>query len=166
MELFNNIYSDGVTSENIKDAIISFERSLLTPNSAFDLYLNGDKTALSNQQLQGYRLFKSYGCITCHQGTNIGGNFVINLDKLGAPFGNLNSTRERLNGKIKTIRVPSLRNVAVTAPYFHDGSATTLFQAVQRMIDEYLGLAVTDENIYLITSFLKSLTGKYKGKSL
>jgi cytochrome c peroxidase len=166
VEEFQSIYSDGVTRENIKDAIISFELSLVTPDSPFDLYLKGDITALSASELQGYRLFKSYGCVTCHQGANVGGNFVLQLDKLGAPFGNLNSTRNRLQGKLQQIRVPSLRNVALTAPYFHDGSATTLHQAVSRMIDEYLGIGVDDQQISLIIDFLKTLTGKYKGESL
>ena len=165
-EQFNNIYSDGVTKENIKNALISFEFSLLTPNSPFDQFLKGDATALSATELSGYKLFKSYGCITCHQGTNIGGNFVLRLNKLGAPFGKLNSTRERLQGKITEIRVPSLRNVAVTPPYFHDGSATTLHQAVSRMLDEYLGIDIKDQEISQIVSFLKTLTGEYKGKRL
>lgn len=165
-EQFNHLYSDGVTRENIKDVLISFEFSLLTPNSAFDKYLKGDATALSATELNGYKLFKSYGCITCHQGINVGGNFVLRLDKLGAPFGNLHSTSGRLQGKIKQIRVPSLRNVAVTPPYFHDGSATTLHQAVSRMLDEYLGIGIKDQEISQIVSFLKTLTGEYKGQKL
>ncbi|WP_455201628.1 cytochrome-c peroxidase [Kaarinaea lacus] len=165
-EQFNSLYSDGVTRENFKDVLISFELSLLTPNSAFDKYLKGDATALSSKELKGYKLFKSYGCITCHQGINIGGNFVLRLEKLGAPFGNLNSTSGRLQGKIKQIRVPSLRNVAVTPPYFHDGSATTLHQAVSRMLDEYLGIGIKDQEISQIVSFLKTLTGEYRGQKL
>ncbi|MEJ2179359.1 MAG: cytochrome c peroxidase [Gammaproteobacteria bacterium] len=165
-EQFNNLYPDGVTRENIKDVLLSFESSLLTPNSAFDQYLKGSATALSASELNGYKLFKSYGCTTCHQGINIGGNFVLRLDKLGAPFGNFNSTRGRLRGKIKQIRVPSLRNVALTAPYFHDGSATTLRQAVSRMLDEYLGISIKDQDVSQIVSFLKTLTGEYKGQKL
>jgi cytochrome c peroxidase len=166
VELFRTIYESNITKDNVKDAFISFELSLLTPDAPFDKYLNGNKNALTNNALQGYQLFKSYGCITCHQGNNIGGNMVINLSKIGAPFGYLHSTRYRLNGKLKRIRVPSLRNVAVTAPYFHDGSVTTLYQAVHRMIDEYSGMEVSDTNIYKIVSFLRSLTGQYKGESL
>ena len=162
-EQFNNLYSDGV---NIKDVLLSFESSLLTPNSAFDQYLKGNETALSSSELNGYKLFKSYGCTSCHQGINIGGNFVLRLDKPGAPCGNFNSTRGRLRGKIKQIRVPSLRNVALTAPYFHDGSATTLRQAVSRMLDEYLGISIKDQDVYQIVSFLKTLTGEYKGQKL
>lgn len=163
---FNALYADGVTAQNIQDALIHFERSLLTPNSPFDRFLKGDSNALGRNELQGYKLFKSYGCITCHQGQNIGGNFVLNVSKIAEPFGKLNSTRERLQGKLQYIRVPSLRNVALTAPYFHDGSATNLYQAVQRMIDEYLGMNIAEEDIYFIVSFLQSLTGEYKGKQL
>ncbi len=165
-EHFNNLYSEGVTKENIKDAFVSYELSLATPDSSFDLYLKGDTNALSAKELQGYKLFKSFGCVTCHQGANIGGNFVLQLDKLAPPFGNLNSTRTRLHGKLEQIRVPSLRNVALTAPYFHDGSATTLHQAVSRMIDEYLGIGVDDQQVAQIVDFLKTLTGKYKGQKL
>ncbi|WP_455223564.1 cytochrome-c peroxidase [Kaarinaea lacus] len=166
VDQFKAIYTDGITKKNIKDALISFELSLVTPDSPFDLYLKGDVTALTAGELQGYRLFKSYGCVTCHQGVNMGGNFVLQLDKLGAPFGNLNSTRNRLQGKLRKIRVPSLRNVALTSPYFHDGSATTLHQAVSRMADEYLGIGVDEQQVSLIVDFLKTLTGKYKGQSL
>jgi len=163
---FKAVFPDGVNQKNIKDALISFELSLSTPDSSFDLYLKGDVTALTAGELQGYRLFKSYGCVTCHQGVNVGGNFVLQLDKLGTPFGNLNSTRSRLQGKLQKIRVPSLRNVALTAPYFHDGSATTLQQAVSRMADEYLGIGVDEQQVSLIVEFLETLTGKYKGQKL
>lgn len=163
---FKELYKDGITENNVRDAIVAFENSLLTPSSPFDHFLEGDEHAISQNAKQGYKLFKSYGCITCHQGTNIGGNLVLDLRKLGAPFGKLNSTRHRLNGKLKHIRVPSLRNVAVTPPYFHDGSATTLYQAVKRMIDEYSGLEVADDKVYKIVSFLRSLTGSYRGESL
>lgn len=166
VKAFNTAYEEGITRENVKDAFVSFEKSLLTPGSPFDRYLSGDKKAITSNAEQGYKLFKSYGCITCHQGKNIGGNVVIDLDKLDASFGKLNSTKYRLNGKLKQIRVPSLRNVAVTAPYFHDGSATTLYQAVQRMLDEYSGIDVPDNKIYKIVSFLRSLTGEYQGESL
>ena len=163
---FDALYKEGITRENVKDALVAYESSLLTPYSPFDNYLNGDEEAITQNALNGYKLFKSYGCITCHQGNNIGGNVVIELKKLGEPFGKLSSTRHRLNGKLQQIRVPSLRNVAVTAPYFHDGSATTLYQAVQRMIDEYAGIEAPDNDVYKIISFLRSLTGQYRGKSL
>lgn len=166
VSVFDSIYNDGITKENIRDALVTYESSLVTPNSPFDNYLNGDESSITQNALKGYKLFKSYGCITCHQGNNIGGNVVIDLRKLGAPFGKLNSTRHRLNGKLLQIRVPSLRNVAVTPPYFHDGSATTLYQAVHRMIDEYAGIEAPDNDVYNIISFLRALTGKYRGESL
>lgn len=163
---FNELYRDGITQNNVKDAFIAFEKSLLTPDAPFDNYLKGDQKAISQNAKQGYQLFKSYGCITCHQGKNIGGNVVMDLSKLDAPFGKLNSTKQRLNGKLQHIRVPGLRNVAQTSPYFHDGSATTLFQAVKRMVDEYSGIEASDHDIDRIVSFLRSLTGSYRGQSL
>ena len=163
---FNELYEDGITITNVRDAFITFENSLLTPGAPFDHYLRGDEKAISQNAKKGYKLFKSYGCITCHQGRNIGGNVVIELSKLDAPFGKLNSTKQRLNGKLQQIRVPGLRNVAQTPPYFHDGSATTLFQAVKRMIDEYSGIEVSDNDVDKIVSFLRSLTGNYRGQSL
>ncbi|MGD8639367.1 MAG: cytochrome c peroxidase [Gammaproteobacteria bacterium] len=165
-DAFDALYPDGVTVENIQDVFVHFEHSLLTPNSAFDRYLKGDAGALNRNEFRGYELFKSYGCITCHQGKNIGGNILLNANKANTSFGKLTSINARLKGKIKYIRVPSLRNVAITAPYFHDGSATSLYQAVQRMIDEYIGIEADDEEIHYIVSFLKSLTGEYKGKKL
>lgn len=166
VKAFDALYPDGITKSNVRDAFVTYENSLLTPDSPFDNFLKGDRNAITNNAQQGYKLFKSYGCITCHQGRNIGGNVVIELSKLDTPFGKLNSTSHRLNGKLTHIRVPSLRNVAVTPPYFHDGSATTLFQAVQRMIDEYSGIDVPDSKVDKIVSFLRSLTGSYRGESL
>ncbi|WP_455376460.1 cytochrome-c peroxidase [Kaarinaea lacus] len=166
VKIFNSLYRDGITRDNVKDALIAYESSLLTPGAPFDKYLNGDAKAITQNAREGYKLFKSYGCITCHQGQNIGGNVVINLEKLNEPFGKFNSIRHRLNGKLEQIRVPSLRNVAVTPPYFHDGSATTLYQAVKRMIDEYAGIEAPDNDIYKIVSFLRALTGHYRGQSL
>lgn len=163
---FNALYDDGITERNVKDVLVAFENSLLTPGSPFDHYLMGDEKAITHSAQKGYKLFKSYGCITCHQGKNIGGNIVIDLGKLDVPFGKLNSTKHRLNGKLQHIRVPSLRNVAVTPPYFHDGSATTLFQAVKRMVDEYSGIEASDNKVDQIVSFLRSLTGNYRGQSL
>jgi cytochrome c peroxidase len=172
---FRNLYPDGIQSTNIKDAIATFERSLITPNSPFDQFLRGDSHALTEQQLAGYRLFKAYGCIACHQGINIGGNM---FQKLGvardyfadrghvtkADLGRFNVTgleRDRYHFK-----VPSLRNVAVTAPYFHDGSAATLEQAVNIMAKYQLGRTLPLHDRDLIVRFLHTLTGEYRGEPL
>lgn len=167
---FAEIYEDGVTTDNIKDAIVSFERSLITPNARFDRYLRGQSDAIDESEKQGYQLFKEYGCIACHQGVNIGGNMfqVFGIAKnyfdnrgnvTKADLGRYNVTG--LEEDRHRFRVPSLRNVELTSPYFHDGSAKTLEQAVRIMAEYQLGRTIPDEDIALIVAFLKTLTGEY-----
>jgi len=165
---FNQVYPDGITTETIKDAIIYFEESLTTPDAPFDQYLRGNAGAISLDEKHGYQLFKTYGCITCHQGVNIGGNFLLNRKKqIDKAYYNLhNKPAAGTESELPYIRVPSLRNVARTAPYFHDGSARTLDQAVNQMLKQYLGAEVPSDDIRLIVSFLNTLTGEYKGQSL
>ncbi len=153
---FSKIYPDGITQKNIKDAIATFERSLTTPDSKFDQFLRGNKEILNEKEKQGYNLFKSYGCISCHQGVNVGGNMF-------QKFGMVEKHPER---KDDLFKVPSLRNIALTYPYFHDGSAKTLEEAVKEMAKYQLGRSLDRKEIDLITAFLKTLTGKYKGISL
>src|SRR6202007_347564 len=98
------------------DALTTYEQSLLTPGSRFDRWLGGDTAAITEHEQRGYHLFKSFGCISCHQGVNVGGN----LFERSGIFHPLASPKPEI------LRVPSLRNVAVTPPYFHDGSAPTL----------------------------------------
>lgn len=172
---FAAIYSDGIQPANVRDSIATFERSLVTPNSRFDQYLRGDSNALTADELEGYRLFKDYGCASCHQGTGIGGNLFEKFGVMGdyfakrgnitkADFGRFNVThRERDRYFFK---VPSLRNVALTAPYFHDGSAATLEDAVRIMSLYQLGRTLTPAETDAMVKFLKSLSGEYKGKAL
>jgi cytochrome c peroxidase len=138
---------------NVLDALVTFERSLLTPGSRFDRWLGGDASALSANELEGYRLFKSFGCSSCHQGVNVGGNL----------FERQGIFRPLVKGQPETVRVPSLRNVAVTAPYFHDGSAATLEDAVRRMAAAQLDRTLGDEQIARLADFLRTLTGNYRG---
>lgn len=172
---FKEIYADGVQPHNIQDAIATFERSLTTPNSRFDKYLRGDKAALSDDELKGYQLFKSYGCVSCHQGTNIGGNMfqvfgAMNnyfADRGGittADLGRYNVTKAAADKHV--FKVPSLRNVALTSPYFHNGSVNTLPEAVDVMFRYQLGRTAPQADKELISSFLHTLTGEYKGKQL
>ena len=142
--------------EGVLDALAAFERTLVTPNSRFDLWLRGDDTALSSDELEGYHLFKSAGCISCHQGVNIGGNL---FEKAGV-------FQPLLGRDPEMMRVPSLRNVAVTAPYFDDGSAATLDEAVQRMAQAQLGQMLSDQQVGSIVAFLRTLTGRYRGEVL
>ncbi|HEY2570968.1 MAG TPA: cytochrome c peroxidase [Solirubrobacteraceae bacterium] len=138
----------------ILDALASFERTLVTPNSRFDAWLRGDDAALSASEVQGYELFKSIGCVSCHQGVNMGGN-LFQLSGVFHPVTGDRATR---------LRVPSLRNVAATAPYFHDGSAPTLEAAVRTMGRAQLDRALTQAQVAKIAAFLRAATGQYRGR--
>ena len=138
---------------DVVDALASFERTLVTPGSKFDRWLEGDDAALSGDELDGYRLFKSLGCSACHQGVNVGGN----LYERHGIFHPLASPEPKI------LRVPSLRNVATTAPYFHDGSAPTLEDAVRKMAVAQLNATLTDQQAKALVAFLNSLTGTYRG---
>jgi cytochrome c peroxidase len=150
---FQAAYGRNPDRDSLLDALATFERTLLTPGSRFDRWLEGDESALSADELEGYRLFKSFGCGSCHQGVNIGGN----LFQRQGVFQTLVETGPKI------VRVPSLRNVATTAPYFHDGSARTLEEAVRRMAVAQLNRTLTDQQVTLLVAFLKSLTGNYRG---
>jgi cytochrome c peroxidase len=172
---FNDVYADGIQIQNIKDAIATFERSLTTPNSRFDRFLRGDGSALTEEEKEGYRLFKTYGCASCHQGINAGGNMFQKFGVMGDYFadrGNLTKAdlgRYNVTGNEadrRVFKVPSLRNVALTPPYFHDGSATQLENAVAVMGKYQLGRRLSPTEIQRIVSFLKTLSGEYGGKPL
>jgi cytochrome c peroxidase len=172
---FEQIYPDRITGANVKDAIAAFERSLNTPNSRFDRHLLGDASALTADEEEGYRLFKAYGCVSCHQGTNIGGNMFqrmgIAVDYFGSRPGVTEADlgRYRITGDERdrhVFKVPSLRNVALTAPYFHDGSAPTLETAVALMGLHQLGRELSGRDVALIVQFLQTLTGEYQGAPL
>lgn len=150
---FQDAYGHGPDAGSLLNAIATYERSLVTPGSRFDRWLAGDAGALSARELAGYRLFKSLGCVACHQGVNVGGN-LFQRHGIFRPLGR----REPV-----MLRVPSLRNVAQTAPYFHDGSAPTLEDAVRKMGAAQLNFNLSDEQIQTIVAFLQTLTGNYKG---
>jgi cytochrome c peroxidase len=151
---FRVAYERDPNRDNILDALVTFERSLLTPDSRFDHWLRGDTSALTPDELEGYGTFKSLGCISCHQGVNVGGNLFQRIG-IFHPLG---------QGPAKIMRVPSLRNVATTAPYFHDGSAATLEEAVRRMGSAQLDRDLTNQQIASLVSFLNTLTGNYRGQ--
>lgn len=170
---FRSIYPEGVSKANIIDAIVEYERSLTTPNAPFDKYLRGDETALSAEAAEGYRRFKSYGCTACHQGVNIGGNMMQVFGVFGEPPMAAEGPKTPGSSKVNRIsserpvfRVPSLRNVAMTAPYFHDGSVATLPEAINIMAEYQLGRPIDDETVGYIVAFLNSLTGEYQGVPL
>lgn len=162
MEIFESIYNDGINQNNIIDAIAEYENTLITPHSRFDKYLKGDKSALNEQERNGYKLFKEYGCISCHNGVNIGGNL---MQKFGifekfktADYGKYNITK-KIEDKYY-FKVPTLRNIQLTSPYFHDGLTPTLKEAVKKMSYYQVGYELTEKETEDIVSFLKTLTGK------
>ncbi|MBU2968185.1 c-type cytochrome [Pseudoalteromonas sp. C2R02] len=158
-----------IDPEAIRDAIISFELSLPKP-SRFDLYLKGDFKQLTIEEVKGYQLFKDYGCSGCHQGMNIGGNM---RQKFGVmrPYFNETNIKQRDYGYFNTskrnsdkyfFRVPSLRNISKTAPYFHDASAKTLKKAIRIMFKYQLGIIPNNQDVKSIEAFLKSLDAVYE----
>jgi len=151
---FRDAYGRGPDAAAVLDAIATYERSLVTPGSRFDRWLAGEADAITPEELSGYRIFKSLGCISCHQGVNVGGN----LFQRHGIFHPLGSPEPVL------LRVPSLRNVATTPPYFHDGSAPTLPEAVRMMGMAQLDRVLTEPQIAAIVAFLNTLTGTYRGQ--
>ncbi|MBE9100263.1 cytochrome-c peroxidase [Vacuolonema iberomarrocanum] len=174
-QAFTAVYEDGITRTNVIDAIVAYETALITPNSRFDRYLQGDQTALSPTEQEGYGLFKAYGCVSCHQGVNVGGNMFQKFGVVGdyfadrgnvteADFGRFNVTQDEADRYV--FRVPSLRNVAVTPPYFHDGTADTLEQAIEIMVKYQLGRPIPSEHVQQIAQFLQTLTGEHQEETL
>ncbi|RCL27551.1 cytochrome B6 [Pseudomonas sp. AFG_SD02_1510_Pfu_092] len=172
---FAEAYGQPVDANVIKDALVTYQRTLLTPDSRFDTYLKGDTSSLSLEEKHGYQRFQEYGCIACHQGVNIGGNMLQKFGVFDDYFANRGSVVEADRGRYNVtgdpqdlylFKVPSLRNVAVTAPYFHDGSAPTLEAAVDAMFHYQLGRTPSDDDKALIIKFLQTLTGRWEGRPL
>lgn len=155
--------SDKVDIDKVTKAIAAFEETLVTPNSRFDKWLKGDKKAITEQELAGYNLFKSTGCIACHNGPAVGGN---TFQKMGIVEPYKSTTggdgRSAVTGKDAdrfNYKVPTLRNVELTYPYFHDGEAATLKEAVDVMGRLQLGRKFTEDESAKIVAFLHTLTG-------
>lgn len=171
---FARLYPAGISGDAITDAIAAFERTLITPNSRFDRFLLGDGDALNEQEQNGYRRFLDLGCASCHQGVGIGGNmfqrFGVMADYFyGRPESSADLGRFNVTGKEEdrhVFKVPGLRNVALTAPYFHDASAQTLEEAVMVMGRYQLGRKLSNEDLQALTAFLRTLTGEWQGKPL
>lgn len=155
-DLAEGAYGGALDENNLVDALSTYESSLVLVDSPFDRWLSGDKSALTEEQARGYRRFREIGCATCHQGRNVGGN-LYQRHGIFHPLASPNPPR---------VRVPSLRTVYFTPPYFHDGSAETLDQAIRAMGRAQLDVALDDEDVKSIEAFLKSLAGTYEGKSL
>ena len=173
---FTAVYPDGITEANITNAIEEFERTLITPDSRFDKWLRGDDSAITADELAGYELFKKYDCATCHVGQNLGGQSyeLMGLRRHYFADRGLELTVED-NGRYKEtkierdrhrFKVPGLRNVEHTWPYYHDGTRETLEEAVMDMGRYQSGVELTSAEVDQITAFLKTLTGEYQGKLL
>ncbi|TPV94618.1 MAG: c-type cytochrome [Myxococcales bacterium FL481] len=165
---FAEVYPDGVTAENVASAIAEFERTLITPNSPFDRFLRGEHGAITAPARRGWSLFREIGCASCHQGRNVGGNMFQVFGVLGDYFaerGDIQPAdlgRYNVTGRDRdrhVFRVPSLRNVALTAPYFHDGRTSSLAAAVAIMGKYQLGRELEAEDVGDLVAFLNSLTG-------
>jgi cytochrome c peroxidase len=169
---FTAAFKDGVTRSNIEHAIAAYERTLITPNSRFDRYLRGEQGAISSAEKAGYARFKHYGCIACHQGVNVGGNMFQKLGVMEKYAGKQGAAAPYLGRYLVTgreedkysFKVPGLRNVALTAPYFHDASAATLEEAVDVMFRYQLGRSASKEDKALIVQFLGTLTAPPRGQ--
>ncbi len=173
---FKEVYPDGFTEKNITDAIATFEATLVTVDSDFDLYLKGNESALSPEAKKGYEEFKKAGCSVCHAGRNLGGQTFEYMGLKGDYFksrGNVGKIND--NGllsftkddrDVHKFKTPTLRNVELTAPYFHDGSVSSLKEAVEIMSKFQTDKKLTDEQIDNLVKFLESLTGKVGGKKL
>lgn len=155
--------SDKIDIDRVTTAIAAFEETLVTPDSRFDRWLKGDKKALSKQELAGYQLFKDSGCTACHNGSAVGGS---SFQKLGVvePYKTSNPAVGRMGVTGNEadrfyFKVPTLRNVELTYPYFHDGAAATLKDAVDTMGRIQLGKNFTADENAKIVAFLKTLTG-------
>ena len=177
---FKAVYPEGLNEKTITDAIAEYEKTLITPNSPFDRYLKGDKQALTAEQVEGYALFKEYNCATCHAGVNMGGLSYELMGKRADYFkdreinaksgltdadnGRWAQTKvERDRYRFKT---PTLRNVALTWPYYHDGSVPTLDKAIDMMARYQVGREMPAADVQKVQHFLEALTGQYKGQTL
>ncbi len=177
---FNKAYPEGMSQASITDAIAEYEKTLVTPDSPFDRYLKGEENAMTPEQIEGYALFKQYACATCHAGVNMGGlsyelmgqrenyfedrNLTLKSGLTDGDNGRWAQTKqERDRYRFKT---PSLRNVELTYPYYHDGSVNTLDEAVTKMAKYQVGREMPAEEADKVVSYLRALNGEYKGKPL
>lgn len=161
---FKKAFGDAeVNIKRITEAMAEFERTLVTPNARFDKWLKGDKNAITQQELNGYKIFKESGCTICHNGAQLGGQ---SFQKMGVvrPYKTTNTAEgvKAISGRDQdrmTFKVPMLRNIELTYPYFHDGAVWSLEESVSIMGDLQLGKRYTKQEIDDITAFLKTLTG-------
>jgi len=171
---FERIFpGQGLTGFTLTSAIAEYEKTLITPDSRFDLYLKGDAGALTPEEIKGFKVFKKNACATCHKGVALGGQSFETLGIYGDYFADrtpdiaYNEDDEGLKGftglesDLHKFKVPLLSNIALTAPYFHDGQYQTLEEAVRAMAKYELGKELSDRDVASIVTFMKTLTGKH-----
>jgi len=158
VEEFKKAYGDNVkiTFKLVADTIASYERTLVTP-SRFDSFLNGQKDALNKEEKEGLKTFLQVGCVSCHNGIGIGGEMAPLNVTATYKYNDVGDFKGDKNGMVK---VPTLRNITKTAPYFHNGEIWSLSEAVQEMARIQLGKKLTEKETNSIVTFLKTLDGK------
>lgn len=147
---FYAVYDEGVTFENIVDAIAEFQKALITPNARFDQFLRGDENALNSDEKRGFELFKKVGCINCHSGRNLGANVYYNVQL----------DDNSVKAETGYYKVPGLRNIAKTAPYFYNGKQDNLKEAIRHVSGLQVSQDITDEEMEFIYKFLLTLSGE------
>ena len=154
---FKEVYKDGnITFKRIADSIGAFERTLVTP-SRFDKFLEGNQNALTDEEKEGLKTFIDKGCVSCHNGIALGGTMKPFPTVKPYKYANIGDFKGDKNGLVK---VPTLRNITQTAPYFHNGMVWSLKEAIKIMGETQLGIELNDKEINSIKNFLKSLDGK------
>jgi len=159
--------NEPINIDNVKKAIAVFEASLITPNAPFDLYLAGDEESLSAEQKEGLQLFMDNGCTACHSGRNIGGQMYSAFGMVEDPsedvYPSVDKGRYDITGDdmdLNVFKVPTLRNIVLTLPYFHAGTVWDLGEAVDIMARSQMGIELSEQEIDRIVAFLGSLTGE------
>ena len=145
---FEELYEDGVSFESIVDALVNFEKALVTPNAKFDKFISGDESVFDEEEKRGFELFKTIGCINCHSGANIGANLYYEL-KFDAD-----------GNKTGRYKVPSLRNIEKTAPYLYSGELADLKEALKIIAKMRINYDLSDEQTHALYKFLLTLSGE------
>jgi cytochrome c peroxidase len=158
---FRSIYKQSLNKNQILEVLAEYQKLLITPNGDFDRYLQGEDDAISPQAKRGYELFKTKGCIVCHHGVNVGGNFYSKIGVVKpihtTTLGRFEITLDEFDKHM--VKVPTLRNIEKTAPYFHHGQTKTLKEAITTMAEFQLGINLANEQVDDIIAFLHTLGG-------
>ena len=164
-QAFRALNPNGISQEAIIQALVTFEEGLVTPDAAIDRFIKGDENALTLQQKRGFEKFVGFGCVSCHQGINIGGNLYQRIGRIDSVPSHLLEDKGRsviTNNVIDehVFKVPSLRNIKRTGPYFHNGSVATLDEAVRIMAQGQLGINLTEQDVQDLLSLFDAFNGE------